>query len=307
MAKKNKNHIRMSLGDRIFGIVNFTIVTLLMIAMVYPFYYCVVLAFNDGVDATQPGIYFWPRVFTLENFEVALSDENILPAAINSLGRTVLGTVLTILVTSAFAYGMSKSNLRFRNFYLIFLMIPMYFGGGMVPTYILLRDLNLLNNFWVYILPGLFSTYYSLIFMASFREFAPALEESAMLDGAGYFRIFFQLILPLSKPVLAAVCVFLAVGHWNSWMDTLLYMPNTHSWDTLAYLFAMTAQRADYLIKLAQESAGAAAEMGTQLSGATGLSTQLASMLISIAPILLVYPFFQKHFVHGVMIGAVKG
>ena len=304
---KNPNRIRMSLGDRIFGIVNFTIVTLLILIMVYPFYYCVVLAFNDGVDATYPGIYFWPRVFTLENFRSALADENVLPAAIVSVLRTVLGTGLTVLVTSAFAYSLSKANLRFRNFYLVYLMIPMYFGGGMVPTYILLKDLHLLNNFWVYVLPGMFSVYYTLIFMASFREISPSLEESAMLDGAGYFRIFFQIILPLSKPVIAAICVFLAVGHWNSWMDNLLYMPNTHDYDTLAYLFAGTAQRADYLIKLAQESAGAAAQVGQQLTGATGMSTQLASMLISIAPILLVYPFFQKYFVHGIMIGAVKG
>mgnify|MGYP003301500227 CR=1 FL=1 len=304
---KNPNRIRMSLGDRLFGIINFAVVTLLMIVMVYPFYYCVILAFNDGVDATYPGIYFWPRVFSLENFKAALDDPNVLPAAVTSILRTVLGTVLTVLVTSAFAYSMSKNNLRFRNVYLVFLMIPMYFGGGMVPTYILLRDLNLLNNFWVYIIPGIFSVYYALIFMASFRELPASLEESAMLDGAGYFRIYFQIILPLSMPVIAAVCVFLAVGHWNSWMDNLLYMPNTHDYDTLAYLFAGTAQRADYLIKLAQESAGASAQIGQQLTGATGISTQLASMLISIAPILVVYPFFQKYFVHGVMIGAVKG
>ena len=241
---KNPNRIRMSLGDRLFGIVNFAIVTILIIIMVYPFYYCVVLAFNDGVDATYPGIYFWPRVFSLENFKSALSDENVLPAAVVSILRTVLGTGLTVLVTSAFAYSMSKANLRFRNFYLVYLMIPMYFGGGMVPTYILLKDLNLLNNFWVYVIPGMFSVYYTLIFMASFRELSPALEESAMLDGAGYFRIYFQIVLPLSKPVIAAICVFLAVGHWNSWMDNLLYMPNTHNYDTLAYLFAGTAQRA---------------------------------------------------------------
>lgn len=304
---KNPNRIKMSLGDRIFGAVNFTLVTLLMIVMVYPFYYCIILAFNDGVDATMPGIYFWPRIFSLENFAVALASEGLIQAAIVSVCRTVLGTALTVMVTSAFAYSMSKVYLRFRNAYLIFLMIPMYFGGGMVPTYILLKDLNLLNSFWVYVLPGVFSVYYALIFMASFRELPASLEESAMLDGAGYFRIYFQIILPLSKPVLAAVCVFLAVGHWNSWMDNLLYMPKTHDYDTMAFLFAQTAQRADYLIKLAQESAGAAAQMGQELHGATGMSTQLASMLISIAPILVVYPFFQKYFVHGIMIGSVKG
>ncbi len=304
---KNPNKIRMSFGDRAFGVVNFIIVTLLILVMVYPFYYCMVMAFNDGVDATNPGIYFWPRKFSLENFTTALSDPNVLPAAVVSVLRTVLGTVLTVLVTSAFAYGMSKANLRFRNGYLVFLMIPMYFGGGMVPTYILLDNLNLLNNFWVYVIPGAFSVYYTLIFMASFRELPQSLEESAMLDGAGYFRIFFQIILPLSKPVIAAVCVFLAVGHWNSWMDNLLYMIGTDDYDTLAYLFASIAQRADYLIKLAQESAGAAAQVGQELTGATGISTQLASMLVSIAPILAVYPFFQKYFVHGIMIGSVKG
>lgn len=304
---RNPNKIKMSFGDRIFGIVNFAIVTLLIVIMVYPFYYCVVLAFNDGVDATFPGIYFWPRLFSLENFRAALADENILPAAVVSILRTVLGTVLTVFVTSAFAYGMSKPRLRFRNFYLVFLMIPMFFGAGMVPTYILLKDLHLLDSFWVYIIPGCVNIYYGLIFMTSFREFSPALEESAMLDGAGYFRVFFQIVMPLSKPIIAAVCVFLAVGHWNSWMDNLLYMPTTHKYDTLAYLFAGTAQRADYLIKLAQESSGASAQIGQQLTGATGISTQLASMLISIAPILAVYPFFQKYFVRGIMIGAVKG
>ena len=306
-AVKRSNKIRQGMGDRIFGIINFFLVTLLIIFMIYPFYYCIILAFNDGYDAMKPGIYFWPRMFTLENFKNALSADGLLQAGLMSVLRTVIGTFCTVMVTAAFAYAATKPQLRFRKFYFVFMMIPMYFGGGLVPTYYLFQSMGILNTFWIYILPGLFSVYYALIFMAFFRELPPSLEESAMLDGASHITMFFRLILPLSMPVIAAVCVFLAVGHWNSWMDTLYYARDNEHVFTLAYKFSQTAQQVDYLNKLAQEAAGEAAKIGQELRGSTSISIQLASMLISVVPVMAVYPFFQKYFVHGVMIGAVKG
>jgi len=303
--RKGRNKIHESPGDRMFGIINIVLVTALILVLLYPFYYCVVLAFNDGKDAMEPGIYFFPRVFSLANFALAFSAPGLLHAAFISVARTVIGTASLVLVTSAFAYVISKNYLRFRKFYFILMIIPMFFSGGIVASYILIRNtLHLYDNFLIYVLPGMFNVFYALIFLASFRDLPASLEESAMLDGANHITIFIRLILPVSKPVIAAICVFTAVGHWNSWQDTMIFT-NKGNLSTLSYKFAEVASQVSYLQKLA-ETSGEAGKVAGQ-SGITPMSVQLAAMIISVAPVMAVYPFFQKYFVRGVMIGAIKG
>jgi len=298
---KNPNKIKETFRDQLFGVVNFAILTILMIVLVYPFYNGVILAFNDGVDAANPGIYFFPRVFTLDNFKAAVSQPGMIQAAFISVARTVIGTASSVIVTSAFAYAISKEYLRFRRFYFIFMIIPMFFGGGMIPTYLLIRGIGLYNNFLVYILPSLFSIFNALIFLGAFRELPVSLEESAMLDGAGHFTLFFRIVLPVSMPVIAAICVFTAIGHWNSWFDTMMYTKK-EGLNTMAHQFAQVAQAVQYLADKAKEVSG-------EQINATRIyvSVQLAAMLIATAPVMVVYPFFQKYFVRGVMIGAIKG
>lgn len=304
-VQKTRNKIRDSAGDRIFGIVNFISVTVLILLLLYPFYYCFILAFNDGMDAMEPGIYFFPRKFSLESFREALSAEGLLGAALVSVSRTVIGTLSLIIVTSAFAYGISKNYLRFKKIYFTFIIIPMFFSGGIVASYIVIRNyLNLYDNFLIYILPGMFNIYYGLIFLASFRELPDSLEESAMLDGANHLTIYTRIVLPVSKPVIAAISIFTAVGHWNSWQDTLIFT-RKGKLATLSYKFAEIASQVTYLQKQA-EIGGEAGKIAGQY-GVTPMSVQLAAMIISVLPIMIIYPFLQKYFVKGVMIGAIKG
>ena len=301
--RKIRNKISESPGDRVLGVLNIVIVTILILVLLYPFYYCVVLAFNDGKDAMEPGIYFFPRKFSLDSFKEAFSATGLLHAAFISVARTVIGTASLVLVTSSFAYAISKNYLRFNKFYFTFMIIPMFFSGGIVSSYILIRNyLHLYNNFLIYVLPGMFNIFYALIFLASFRDLPASLEESAMLDGANHITIFSRLILPVSKPVIAAICVFTAVGHWNSWQDTMIFT-NKGDLSTLSYKFAEVASQVSYIQKLAETSG----EGGKIQFGITPMSIQLAAMIISVAPVMVVYPFFQKYFVRGVMIGAIKG
>ncbi len=304
--KKSKNSIKLSVGERVYENIVLLLLILLMLFFIYPFFNCVILSFNDGRDAMNPGLYFWPRVPTLDNYIKAIQAEGMGRAAMFSVLRTVFGTIGTVLVCSMFGYAMSKPRLKFRGFYLLVAMIPMFFSGGMIPSFLLIRDLHLYNSFLVYILPGLFSTFYAIIFMSSFRELPASIEESAKMDGANQFIIFYRIVLPVSMPVVAAISIFTAVGHWNSWMDTMLYTDKT-SINTLAFLFSKVIFQTQYLQNLVESFDGAAADIAIKMRGATSTSVMVAAMVLATVPIMVIYPFFQKHFVKGVMIGSVKG
>lgn len=301
---KRSNRIRQRREETVFEAGVFVVLCLLMLFFLYPFYNAFILAFNDGMDAKLPGIYLWPRVFTFENFSKAFRAPGLLQAAVVSIIRTFIGTIGTLVVTGMFAYSISKPQLKFRGFYLIFATIPMFISGGIIPSFIMIRNLGLYNNFLVYILPGLFSMFYAIIFMSSFRELPLSLEESAMLDGANQFTIFFRIILPISKPVFAAIGIFTAVGHWNTWMDTMLYTNKSGPLNTLAYLFSKVIFQQQYLQQLSEASES---DVAAKLQGATSTSVMVAAMVLATLPITIVYPFFQKHFAKGVMIGSIKG
>ena len=305
MLARNRNKISQMPSEKIFDFINITFLSILVLFFLYPFYYTILVSFNDGMDATLPGIYFWVRKFTLENYEQAFSNTGYINAAFISISRAVIGTFSAVIVSAAFGYAMSKSDLKFRSFYIIFATIPMFFGGGMIPGFLLIKQLGLYNNFLVYILPSLFSMYYAIIFMSSFKTLPASLEESAKLDGANQMTIFFRIIIPVSMPVIAAISIFTAVGHWNSWFDTMLFTEKTNL-STLAYIFAQVSQRADF-IKQAASTSSEQGIINESMKGVTTLSVQLAAMVVCTAPIMIIYPFFQKHFVKGVMIGSVKG
>lgn len=298
-----KNRIRQTFGESVFEVSVYVILVLMMLFFIYPFYNCLILAFNDGQDAKIPGIYFWPRVFTIDNFVKAFQLPGMGKAAILSILRTFLGTLGTMVVTGMFAYVVSKKRLLFSRFYITLMMIPMFFGGGLIPTFLLIRSIGLYDNFLVYITPSLFNTFYCIIFMASFRELPASLEESAMLDGASQFSIFFRIIAPVSKPVFAALGIFTAVGHWNSWMDTMIYT-RKETLNTLAYMFSKVIFQQQYLQKLAES---ANTDVAAKIAGATSTSIMIAAMILATAPITMVYPFFQKYFAKGVLIGSIKG
>jgi putative aldouronate transport system permease protein len=295
-----RNKIRRTREDWIVDTVVYLGGLLIFLVTFYPFYLAIILAFNEGQDATHGGIFLWPRAFTLENFAMFLKD----PKWISSLGitvaRTILGTTLTTLFTCLVAYGLSEKALVGRKIYMSLIIFAMYFHGGVIPYYALLRAIKLANTFWVYIIPGMLSTFYVLVSISFFQSIPQELPESARLDGAGEMNIFLRIILPISKPLLATIAIFTAVGHWNSWYDSAFFVQNKNL-RTMGYkLMAVINQSAGLVTGNLPPEVAAAATVTT-------MSVQLAAMIIAVAPILLVYPFFQRYFVSGLSLGAVKG
>ncbi len=297
-----KNKMKRTLEDKIVDVVIFVTMTFILLVTLYPFYYVIIISLNDGVDALSGGIYFFPRKFTLDNYKQFLGDPTWINAIFISFGKTIIGTVLTVLFTCMVAYGLAFPNLLFKKFYNFILLICMYFSGGLIPYYLVLKSYGLLNNFLVYVIPTMFSVYYCILAISFFREMPFELYESARLDGAGEITIYTRIILPLSKPLLATIGLFAAVGQWNAWSDTAFYAPANKLLRTLAFLMrdVITRNQVDM-------SSRASMMAAAQHSKVTATSIQMAAMIIAILPIVLVYPFLQKYFVKGIMLGAVKG
>ena len=288
--------------ENLFSAVLYIILIGFTIIVFYPFYLSVILSFNDGTDAVKGGIFFWPRVFTLSNYEFVFSNPQIGGAAIISVLRTFTGTISTLVITSSFAYAVSKPRLMFRKFYMIAGLITMYFGGGLIPFYLLIRDLNLFNNFLVYILPNLFGMYNAIIFITFFREIPASLEESARIDGANDLLIFLRIFIPISTPVYATIALFAGVGQWNSWFDTMMYT-NKPGLNTLSHLLTKMINQQQFVKDLSKSMSGNISSMAMSV---TPTALMLATMVVTTFPIIVLYPFLQKYFVKGIMIGSVK-
>ena len=289
--------------DWVIDSVVWVVMTLVTIMTLYPFYYVTILAFNNGWDATTGGIYFWPRVPTLENFNTLLADLTWINSIFISISRTGIGTFLGLLFTTIIAYALSFKHVIGRKFYFKVFIFTMYFSGGIIPYYVLLKFIHLLNTFLVYVVPGMLNVYFMLIMITFYRELPSALYESAWLDGAGELRVFFRIALPLSKAPLAVIALFFAVGQWNAWIDTVYYVQRKEL-RPLAYYMMDIINRSMAMSKL---SNAASISHASQLMSTTSSSLQMAAMVFAVFPILAVYPFLQKYFVKGVMIGSVKG
>lgn len=290
-----KRHI----GDSIFDGANSVLMILFCFVVVYPLWYTVVLSFNDGADAMRGGIYFWPRVFSLENYRRVLGEPQILNAFFVSAARTVVGVVTGVFFTSMVAFGLSKNYLIGRKIYMFAGLVTLFFGGGLIPYFILLRNLRLIDTFLVFIVPSLFGFYNCLIFISFFQTIPASLEESAVVDGANEFLVFVRIILPLSKAALATIALFVGVYHWNDYFSGVIYINKPSLMPIQTYLYRIVA---------AGDSARMAAAMPPGMVRFTSSQAlKLATMVVTTFPILCVYPFLQKFFVKGVLIGAVKG
>jgi ABC-type sugar transport system, permease component len=297
---KKKRHLE----PIIFNTINTIIMVLVIIIMVYPFWNTVAVSFNDAQDSMRSGITFFPRVFSTYSYETVLKNPLMLTATVNSVMRTLLATILGIFVSSMIAFVLSRPEFLFRKFVTQYFLVTMYVSAGMIPTYFLMKDLKLLNNFWVYVLPGLISVF-NIIVVKSFMQGIPeSLIEAAKVDGAGYFRVYLQIILPVCKPVLATVALWCAVGAWNSWFDTFLYNSGAENLTTLQYEMMKLLSAASNTGKGDKTLAQAG---GAVAQSVTPTSMRAAVTVIASVPILIVYPFLQKYFVKGVTLGAVKG
>ncbi|MBU5349042.1 carbohydrate ABC transporter permease [Paenibacillus lautus] len=299
---RTKTAFKPKLSDRVFDIVNFTFMALVMIVTLYPFLNVLAISLNDSVDTVRGGIYIWPREFTLENYIQIFKYDGLITGAKNTILRTLAGTFLGLLSGTMLGYVLSRVDFQGRKFMSVFLAMTMYFSGGMIPVFILIRDLDMMNSFLVYIIPGMVSAF-NVFVIRSFIDSLPySLQESAKLDGANDFTIYYKIILPLCKPVLATIALFLAVGQWNSWLDTYLYNGNAPHLTTLQF----------ELMKVLQSTQGQTSgmmsgqNMADIVKQVSPESIKMAITIVVTVPILLVYPFLQRYFVKGMTLGAVK-
>ena len=296
-----KRRRRRTAEDRLVDTFVYVFISVIFVATFYPFFLSIVLAFNEGKDATYGGIYFWPRKFTVDNFAELIRDTAWGKAMLVTVSRTVVGTTLTVFVTSLVAYGLSYKNLAGRKLYMAMFIFAMYFSGGVIPYYMVLRTLGLVNRFLVYVIPGMLNMFFVLVSISFFQEIPAEVAESARLDGAKEMTIFTRIILPIAKPLLATIAIFTAVGHWNSWYDSAFFTQDK-ALRTMAYQLMSVINKSSLAYAAADNYAATLAA-----ETITNTSVQLAAMIVAVAPILAVYPFFQRYFVSGLTIGSVKG
>ncbi|MDR2569308.1 MAG: carbohydrate ABC transporter permease [Oscillospiraceae bacterium] len=295
-------YLRDGLGGKIFNACNYVFMLLLAFTMIYPFWNQLILSLNEGTDSVRGGLYFLPRKFTLENYEYMFSRRYLFDGAVMSVMRVVIGTSTHVFFSGLLAYVTTVRGFSGRRVMRVIFIATMYFSGGMIPFFLLIANLGLMNTFTVYWLPGMFSAY-SMLLIASYIYGLPdSLAESARIDGAGDFRIYFSIILPLCVPVIAAVSIMTAVAHWNSWFDVMIYNPSGQ-YDTLSMYLRRILLNAEEANRLAREGWGGREVM----QNVTIQSMRAATTMIVTLPIIAVYPFFQRFFVSGITIGSVKG
>ncbi|MDD3279261.1 MAG: carbohydrate ABC transporter permease [Lachnospiraceae bacterium] len=286
--------------DKAFNIIASILCILIFIVTVYPIWYCLIYSFNDGADAAKGGLYFFARKFTLENYKIVFKNDAIYPAFFMTILRSIIGTVLTVFLSGLAAYGLSKDSLIGRKVYMTLGAITLYFSAGVVQQYLLYREINILDSFSVYILPNIYQFYYIILFIAFYKAIPQALEESAQIDGAGYFKIFFRIIMPMSKPIFATVALFSGVWHWNDWFSPAFFIQNEKMM-TLPGVLMRSMSLAE-----AQQTLQKMTSAVTQASTTTMESVRYAMLIVSVLPVVIIYPFVQKFFLKGMMLGAVK-
>lgn len=296
---------KLTLGDYVFNSINYVILTLFTLTCVIPFYYLFINTISDNTLVTKGLIVWLPKGIHFANYIQILKIDGLFNSVLVSVGRTVLGTVLTLIGTTFLGYAFSRPEFWKRKIWYRFVLITMYFNAGIIPWYINMKNLGLLNNFLAYIIPSIVAPFSLILFKTYVESIPSSLEESADMDGAGYITKYVRLIIPLSKPIVATLAVFSAVGQWNSFTDTLFLMTDSKYY-SLQYMLYQYLNESNALADSLRQAAAA----GSQVNLATVLTPTGVKMTISmvvVIPILCVYPFLQKYFVNGIMLGAVKG
>jgi putative aldouronate transport system permease protein len=289
--------VKKDIDSRLFNILNVMLMVIFTIIIIVPIWNVLMSSFSSGKSLADGGIALWPKEFSLENYRAVFRDDTIWQAFFISVAKTVIGAGTHVLFCAIVAYGYSKKHLKGRKLYSAIGIVTMFFGGGMVPTYLLMKSLGLLNSFWVYIIPALFSFFDVIILMNFFRSIPESLEDSAKIDGAGDWKIFLKIFLPLSKPALATIALFNGVGQWNDFFTTKLYIT-----DKALYPLQMKI----YEIIVQSQMSSMQHVAGSVVLDTTAKGVQLATIVVTTLPILVIYPLLQKHFISGMMIGAVK-
>ena len=288
----------------IFTTLNTTFLLALAALMIYPLLNTLAISLNDGKDAVRGGIGIWPRVFSLQNYNVVFNMNTIYQAFFMSVLKTVVVVATNLFFTSMLAYALSRKEFIFRRSITLIFVLTMYFDAGLIPNYLLIKDLGMLNSFQAYWVPTIISAFNLIVLRTYMKSIPDEIIESARIDGAGEFRTWWQIVMPLCKPALAVVGLFVAVGSWNSWLDTLLYNSGDPALSTLQY------ELQKLLASSMNAGMNSVAATGSAASGGqvtTPIALRSAITMVAAVPILFVYPFLQKHFVSGLTIGSVKG
>lgn len=284
------------LDSRIFDVVNTVLLVLFTIIIVVPLWNVVVSSFSSGRSLAEGGFIFWPKEFSLENYQAVFREDSIWQAFFISVAKTVIGVATHVFFCAMVGYGLSKKYVRGRKLYVVMGVITMFFSGGMIPTYLLIKSLGLLNSFWVYIIPALLSFYDVIILMNFFRNVPDSLEESAKIDGGGDWRIFLSIFIPLSMPAMATIALFNGVGQWNDFMTTKLYITDQSLYPLQMMLYEIIVQSQTQTMQ----------NMGSVAIQTTTKGVQLATIVVTTLPIVIIYPLLQRYFISGIMLGAVK-
>ncbi|WP_336788185.1 carbohydrate ABC transporter permease [Paenibacillus sp. MMO-177] len=288
--------------DFLFMAAVYAFIVAIFVVTFYPFWNIFIISLNSAEDTLRGHLYLWPREFSLKSYEQILGDSEIWTAIRVTLLRTVIGTPLAVLTISMLAFALSKKELVANRFWTLYFVFTMYFGGGLIPYYMVLKSYHLIDSFMVFIVPGLMNVFYMIIVRTFMQGLPQELDESAKMDGANYLQIFFRIILPLTTPVLATIGLFTAISHWNSWFDSYVFTYNPDLKTLQAVLVKILNQyQTGSMVGDAQAMANSAKRM--QVSPDT---IRMAATMVATLPIIMVYPFLQKYFVKGMTLGAVK-
>ena len=295
-----RSFYRKSLGSRIFDICNVMAMLLFIFIMVYPFLNQLAISLNEGYDAQRGGIYLFPRVFSTTAYQLLFLHPRLLQGMLISILRVVVGTVTCVFMTGLLSYVVTVRRFSGARFLRLLFIVTMYFSSGLIPFYLLIIRLHLINTFAVYWLPNLFNAYYMLLMASYFQGIPESLGESARIDGSSEFRIYLQITIPIAKPVFAAIAVYVAVFHWNSWFDVLIYNP-AGTWDTLQVYLRRLLLEIEALQQIRDQQV-----LLTRLRNVSTVTYRAATTMLVTVPIVIVYPFLQRYFIKGITLGSVK-
>ncbi len=307
--QKNANGVQLDkgLGDRIISVVTYVVYAIFAFVCVYPFYYIFINSISANNLSERGKVILYPMEIHFQNYINVAKIPGLLNAAKISVLRTLIGTVLTVIVAGFLGYMFTRQTLWKRKFWYRFVVVTMYFNAGIIPWYLTMNKLGLTNNFWGYIFPTIIQPFY-IILCKTFCESVPQeLQDAGEIDGAGTLRIFFSIMLPVIKPILATIAIFAAVNQWNSFQDTLLLMTNTDKYNTLQYVLFQYINQANSLKALISSTTTSTNLAATLARAATATSVRMTVTVVVVLPVMMIYPFFQRFFTKGIMIGAVKG
>ncbi|MEC0090138.1 carbohydrate ABC transporter permease [Paenibacillus macquariensis] len=293
----NRKVAKEDIDSRVFDILNIIMLFIFMVIIIVPVWNVIISSLSSGKALAEGGFIFWPKEFSLENYRAVFRDETIWQSFFISISKTLIGVITHVFFCAMVGYGLSKKYIRGRKLYISMGVITMFFSGGMIPTYLLIKSMGLLDSFWVYIIPALYSFYDVVILMNFFRNVPDSLEESAKIDGAGDWRVFLKIFIPLSMPAMATIALFNGVGQWNDFMTTKLYITDQALYPLQMKLYEIIVQSQTQ----SMQNIGGSAIIETTTKG-----VQLATIVITTLPIVVIYPILQRYFISGMMLGAVK-